>query len=82
MSKPMFVLAEGRSSTDCPSAAATAGADLAAALLADDTLPAPAPGRLILDDVGGPVGFRPERAHDLDPAGLKWGGPTGRKDEG
>lgn len=82
MQKPMLVIADSRlSSTECPRATAMAGDELGA-LLVVPTQPTPAPGHLVLGDVGDPVTFRPERAPGLDPAGLKWGSPTGRKDDG
>lgn len=80
MPRPMPIVAEGQCWTDCPGAPAHAVAALTAALRPDVALPSPAAEDLLLVDLDHAFAPVPRRAQELDPATLKWGGSTGRKD--
>lgn len=58
-----------------------AEADLVAALIGGIVEPVRAARDLLLDEIGDPVAFVPA-AGGRERAGLKWGGPAGRKDQG
>lgn len=80
MPRPLPIVAEGPCPTDCPGATADAVAALGAVLLGDMALPTNPAADLLLVDLDHALAPVPGRAQELDPATLKWGGSTGRKD--
>ncbi len=78
--KPFVFVGSRLATPRCPEAVADAAAALAAALLGDAATSIAPARELLLTDLHPASEFDPERAGELVPATLKWGGSTGRKD--